>query len=101
MRYGNDNGSYQIVDLPGCSQVAVSIHSFIFKNRRGMGLGREAHQMRLREIAKLGYDYVVCTVRDGNIPEIKILQKFGWCLLDTFVSSSTDHRIRLYGKKLR
>jgi RimJ/RimL family protein N-acetyltransferase len=100
MRFGDSRGSYQIVDLPGSSQVAVSIHSFIFPRERGKGHGGRMHKERLDKLKELGYNYVLCTVREDNLAELKILNNNSWTRLDTFQSSSTSHRIILFGRSI-
>lgn len=101
MRYGDDRGSYSIVDLPGSPQVAVSIHSFVYPAKRGKDHGSSAHAERLYNLKKLGYDYVVCTVNWANKAEMAILAKNKWCLLDTFISSASGNRVCLYGKLVK
>lgn len=98
MRFGDDRGSYEIENLPGSPQVAVSIHSFIFKEKRGKGYGKAMHLERLAKLKELGYDYVLCTVRDDNKAEIHILETNGWRYLDMFYSSATGNLVQLFAR---
>lgn len=100
MRYGSTLGAYEIVDLPGSPQCAVSIHSFIFNRFRGKGYGKYKHKERLDILKYLGYDYVLCTVDAANAREVKILESNKWTHLDTFVSSASGHTVRIYGRRI-
>lgn len=100
MRFGDDRGSYEIVDLPGSPQVAVSIHSFVFPKLRGKGYGTQMHTERLEKLKKLGYDYVVCTVNLTNLKELAILKANDWRELSRFRSSASEHMVGLFGKSL-
>ena len=101
MRYGTKVGFFELNPFPGCNQIVVSNHSFIRKNLRGNGLGSTEHGNRLSLIKELGYNYSLCTVKDCNVPQIKILEKFGWKLLDTFFNEETESKIRIYGKNIQ
>lgn len=99
MRYFDGyKGFYELNPFPGCNQIIVSNHSFIAKERRGKGLGDQVHKERLAYIETLGYDYVICTVKEENIPQIKILEKNNWRHLDTFTNRETENTVRIYGK---
>ncbi len=98
MRYSNTFGFFELNPFPGCNQIAVSNHAFVHKALRGKGIGKTEHQKRLDLIKTLGYDYSMCTVKETNIPQIKILEGAGWKHLDTFLSTETENTIRIYGK---
>lgn len=101
MRYGNENGSYSIVELPGCAQIAVSVHSFVYPQRRGKGNGKLEHARRLKVIKRLGYDVVLCTVNLGNSREVKILNGAGWTMLTSFKSSSSQNEVGIFSKHIK
>ena len=100
MRFSDGYQCYSISDLPGCSQVAVSHGLFIFPEFRGKGLGHSSMEARLQKIKSLGYDQVICTVEDSNIPQVKCLQKAGWNNIHSFTSSRTGHKLSIYIKNL-
>lgn len=88
----------ELTTLPGCSQVVVSHGVYVPKGERGKGLGLEANVARLAyAFGDLGYDYMLCTVRGDNLPQIRIMNKVGWKKLAEFTSSNTGHLILLYG----
>lgn len=100
MRYSSTKGFYELNNFPGCNQVVVSNHTFIYKEKRGKGYGSIQHKERLAKASSLGYDYIICTVKVNNKIEIEILEKNGWKRLDTFYNTETDNDIYIYGRKL-
>ena len=97
MRFSTEYGFYELDPFPGCNQIVISNHSWIAKDKRGKGIGSEEHKNRLEKIDSLGYDYVICTCKESNIPQRKILEKNGWKLLDSFLNRETENRVLLYG----
>ncbi len=101
MRYANKHGHYELNNFPCCAQIVVLNHSFVDPAHRGEGLGTKYHKKRLNQIEKLGYDYSMCTVVDGNVPQIKILEAAGWKRLDTFFNRETEKVVHVYGRHVR
>ena len=81
------------------SGVVVSHNVYIFEKLRGMGLGQQAHVARLAAFKTMGYNYVLCTVRDDNTIQKHILAKNGWVRLATTLSSGGES-ILLMGRDL-
>ncbi len=101
MRYEtNCGGFYELNPFPGCNQIVISNHSFVPKEARGKGLGSREHSDRLKKIESLGYDYALCTVKEENIAQIKILENNLWKHLDTFFNKETENTIRIYGRSI-
>jgi hypothetical protein len=100
VRYGDYPHYYQLDDLPGCSQVAVSHSMFLHPNCRGQGYSYTAGFDRIRKMKELGYDYAICTVDSSNVAEIKQLNNSGWFSIGIFDSKKTGHVVRIYGKSL-
>lgn len=97
MRYNHNGVISRIDELIGCSQVAVFNSSFVFnKNNKGKGHGTSAHEERIIEAIRLGYDAAICTVVSTNTAEIAILKKFGWRKVAEFHSSKTDNDVQLW-----
>lgn len=97
MRYNHNGVISRIDELIGCSQVAVFNSSFVLnKNNRGKGHGTSAHEERIIEAIRLGYDVAICTVVSTNTAEIAILKKFGWRQVAEFYSSKTDNDVQLW-----
>lgn len=100
MRFSTGHGFYELNPFPGCNQIVVSNHSFIEKDKRGQGLGTSDHKHRLMHIKEVGYDYAICTVREDNLPQLKILARFGWKQLDKFFNKETEHTVLIFGKAI-
>ena len=100
MRFANKHGFRELNNFPGCNQLVVSNHAFIYPEFRGKGLGDKEHKKQLKRAKKLGYNYIVCTVCAGNKAQIKILEKNNWNLLDSFFNTETGRDISLYGRSL-
>tara|TARA_R110000822_G_scaffold302649_2_gene426970 strand:+ start:20548 stop:20853 length:306 start_codon:yes stop_codon:yes gene_type:complete len=101
MRSANEDGYGELNNFPGCNQIIVSNHAFIYKDKRGLGKGDQNHKLRLEKAKLMGYDYMICTVISSNVPQIKILLKNKWKILDTFLNSETSNKIHIFGKKLK
>jgi L-amino acid N-acyltransferase YncA len=100
MRFANENGFCELNTFPGCNQIVVSNHAFIYRDKRGQGLGSKNHELRIERARFLGYDYILCTVKADNIPELKILEKHGFKELDEFLNNETGNLVKIFGKKL-
>jgi predicted GNAT superfamily acetyltransferase len=100
MRFANEYGYCELNPFPGCSQIVVSNHAFIYPNHRGKGKGRSNHKLRVERATFMGYDYLMCTVRADNTKELLILGKNGFKELDTFVNTNTGNRVKIFGKSL-
>lgn len=91
----------EIDNLPGCDQVGVIHNVFTPPNNRKKGNGKEAHQLRLRMMDDLLYDYALCTVVSTNETEKSILRKSGWQFLSQFKSRKTQNVVELWGRSVR
>lgn len=101
MRFSNENGYCELNPFPGNSQIVVSNHAFIYPEKRGKGLGRKNHQLRVERSTFLGYDYLICTVKSNNEPELAILKKEGFKELDKFLNTNTGNWNSIFGKQLK
>jgi len=100
MRFANQYGAGEVDNLPGCTQVAVNHSFFIYPKYRGKGIGSKNHEARLKRLAEMGYDYVICTVNTKNSAQVKILVKHGWSKLSMFTSSKTENSVAVYGRHI-
>jgi L-amino acid N-acyltransferase YncA len=101
MRFANENGYCELNPFPGNSQIVVSNHAFIYPDKRGKGLGRKNHQLRVERATFLGYDYLICTVKGDNEVELNILKKEGFKELDSFLNTNTGNINKIFGKQLK
>jgi RimJ/RimL family protein N-acetyltransferase len=100
MRFSNVYGFYELNPFPGCNQIVVSNHAFIYKHFRGRGHGSTQHRERLEKARELGYNMIMCTVKDDNESEIHILKKNGWTQESGFVSYETGNSLHIWTKIL-
>lgn len=100
MRFANENGFCELNPFPGCSQIVVSNHAFIYPEKRGHGEGRKNHQLRVQRATDLGHDVIICTVRAKNLVELAILRTEGWEKLLDFKNTETGNMVELWAKKL-
>jgi len=100
MRYANKYGFYELNPFPGCNQLVVSNHSFIFEVHRGKGRGSAEHYKRLEEARRLGYDAIICTVKSSNEPQIKILKAHKWTKCFEFNNEETGSAVQVWMKDL-
>lgn len=96
MRYSNMHGFYELNPMPGCNQLVVSNHAFIYPAHRGKGHGNRQHKERLLKISELGYDAAICTVNACNAAEMHILNTHGWRRVGQFVNKETGNTICIF-----
>lgn len=100
MRFTSRGGFYELNPFPGSNQIIVSNHAFIEKEMRGEGYGKLQHTKRIEKAIELGYDYILCTVREDNEVEKHILRKNGWTFHDHFTSRKSEHVVEIWGRLL-
>ena len=100
MRFSGKYGTWQLDDLPGCSQVCVSHSAFVLPDKRREGFGTAYHQERLRQIADLKYDCAIATVADGNEYQKRILTEARWTCVHKFKSRKTGHYVGIWVKDI-
>jgi RimJ/RimL family protein N-acetyltransferase len=96
MRYATPNGSYQLSELPGCSQVVVSHGAWVLPHLRNKGIGSSEHEARLAKMQEMNFDVGLCTVDAANVPQIAILKKYHWQCVFEFPSSKTGNTVQIW-----
>lgn len=87
----------EIDSFPGCSQIAISHSVYLPELKRGQGIGQKANELRQGIVfGEFGYDCLLCTVRDDNEAQKKILRANNWEHLTMFRSSKTGHVVELW-----
>tara|TARA_Y100000310_G_scaffold33171_1_gene31367 strand:- start:1392 stop:1712 length:321 start_codon:yes stop_codon:yes gene_type:complete len=89
-------GFYELNPFPGCNQLVISNHAFIYPKFRGKGLGTIAHKERLKKAKELGYDCLLCTCKSSNTVQLKILAKNGWTKIWSFRNNETDSDVEIW-----
>lgn len=100
MRFNHDGVISEITSMPGCSQICIFHGVFLSPERRGQGLGKQAHLSRLNEARNLGYQMAICTVISSNTRQKQILTDFGWTFHNWFLSDKTENKVELWSKTL-
>lgn len=100
MRFHTPYGHYELNPFPGSNQIVISSHAFVKKEFRGNGHGKETASRRIEKARELDYDYMLCTVRADNEPQLKIVRKLGWKELDHFYNTVTECEVILFGLTL-
>lgn len=100
MRFANEYGYCELNDFPGCSQIVVSNHAFVYPKHRGKGHGRHNHRLRLQRATDLGYDLIIATIRVGNEAEESIVKTEGWQEVFRFINSNTGNTVGIWVKQL-
>lgn len=100
MRFPTPYGHYELNPFPGSNQIVISSHAFVRKEHRGNGHGKATASARIRKARELDYDYMLCTVRADNEPQLKIVRALGWKELDRFHNKVTECEVIVFGLAL-
>ncbi len=100
MRFGDKYGFYELNPFPGCNQIVVSNHAFIYPEYRGQGHGKRQHLERLAKAKELGYNLIMCTVKADNEQEKKILYANLWEQTSGFVNKETGNCVLIFTREL-
>lgn len=93
-------GHYELNNFPGCNQIVISNHSCIYPEYRGKGFGLELAKEKISRAKEEGFDYMIATVVSANIVQLKIMEKNGWKLLDTFFNRESGNEVNIFGRTL-
>ena len=93
-------GHYELNPFPGCNQIVVSNHSCIYPMYRGQGLGTKLAREKMRVAVDQGFDYMIATVVSSNVAQLRIMEKNGWKLLDTFFNRESGNEVNIFGRRL-
>lgn len=87
--------SFCLMQMPGCCGICISYNSLIFPKYQGKGIGTLLNQFRIDIADYLGYTTLLCTDREENIPQKKILAKNGWKDVHSFVNKRTNNLVNI------
>jgi RimJ/RimL family protein N-acetyltransferase len=94
-------GFYELNPLPGSNQIVISNHATVLPGFHSNGYGTDMALQRIEKASSLGYDYMLCTVRDDNAAQKRVMEKVGgWQYLDDFMSRETQSLVRIFGRVL-
>ena len=90
-------GGFTYSAVIGCPYLVAFGGADISPRFRGKGLGSLFHDLRLKDATESGFAAAICTVREGNAPQERIMDKFGWRKANSFVKKN---RIAIWTKEL-
>lgn len=93
-------GHFDLEPMPRCPKVAISHSLEINSEHRGKGFGRLAMEQRLQLAKSLGFQVIICTVREGNTAQERIMSRFNFRRITFFDNPTTDHRVGLWYKNI-
>ncbi len=100
MRFATKDGFFELNTFPGCNQIVMLNHVCIYPEKRNQGLGAKQCRFYIDKAKELGYDILICTVITSNIPQLKLMAKFGFLELDTFYNRETGNTVKIFRKRL-
>lgn len=77
-KFGGNVAQFSLNLFPGNQDIVVSTSAYVYEARRGFGLGRLLHQMRLDVTKKVGFQMIFATVAKDNAKERTILSLNHW-----------------------
>jgi hypothetical protein len=101
MRFANEDGYCELNPFPGCSQIVVLNHAFIYPEKRRQGKGSVNHKLRVERAKFMGFNYLICTVKANNTAELAILNKNKFKELDQFLNTESGNLVKIFGKVIR
>lgn len=93
---GVEIGQYCLTEMAGCPRVVISHGLRIDEPYRNRGNGSRAMEDRINNAKMMGYEVMLATVVDGNVPEEKILRRYGWKEVTVFDNQRTGNTVKLW-----
>lgn len=101
MRYATDHGFFELDSFPGNPALVIARSACIRPEARGNGHGKQQAALMKAEAQRLGYTYIIRTVRADNEPQRAICTAvFDAKELATFVNPMTGNTTALLGSPL-
>lgn len=69
---------WNLEQFPGNKRIGVYTHMYVQKEWRGRGIGNALMPLKLWFAKNVGYQILLCTVKNNNTPEIKLLLHHEW-----------------------
>lgn len=86
--------------IPGNCGICVSTGSFVFEQYRNRGIGKALNLVRIEIAKRLGYSIIMCTIKESNTIQKKILWANNWRQDYTFLNMNTGNTIGVYYLRL-
>lgn len=93
-------GHFTMSTMPGCRPVIICNNVGVTEAFRHHGIGNWMQELRLRAAQIAGIKILLCTVRATNQFQLRIMQKYGWKELNSFVNPNTDNKVILFMREI-
>jgi hypothetical protein len=87
--------SFNLTEMPHCCGLIVSHGVYVGYSFENKGIGKAIHECRLQIMRDLGYSCAICTDENGNTPQEKILKRFKWKTVHTFLNDNSDNEVNI------
>lgn len=84
-------GSFTLAPMPGNCGIVVSTATWLPARVRGSGLSYVLHHFKEDIARKAGYSIMLCTVVQGNEPQVKGATNVGWKFWYRFMNRRTNN----------
>jgi predicted acetyltransferase len=92
--------SWRVEHMPHCRHICVFIDAQVEESFRGTGLGTILNKVRLELAKASGYSLALCTVREDNPAQNRIMKKNMWRIIETLNEYTEGAKVYLYSKTL-
>lgn len=87
---------FELREMPGNCGMCISTDAYVSIEYRKKGIGKALNLARVDIARRLKYSILICTIKEYNIPQKRILKNNGWKLDYTFVNPRTKNLIGVY-----
>lgn len=87
--------SFELYKFPHCCAFMISCNSFVNFAYQNKGIGKLLNQFRIDIARELGFTALVCTDRDKNEIQRKLLKKNGWKDIYTVKNKRTNNVVHI------
>ncbi len=87
--------SFKLAKFPGNCGIIVSTAAMVYGPYRNKGLGTLLNALRIDMATKLNYSIIICTAKEFNFPEQRVLDKNQWEILLEFKNPRTANNTKL------
>lgn len=91
---------FSLVNMAGCCGIVISTGSFVTVPYRNKGIGTILNAMRQQIAFQWHYGLIVCTDKENNKGQQKVLDKNSWIKNLSFKNPRTNNHILVHSKKL-
>jgi len=93
--YRTKIASFCLTEMPHCCGLIISHGMYIGYGFENRGIGKALHECRLQIMRELGYSCAICTDMEDNPAQKKILKRFKWKTVHTFLNDNSDNEVNI------